>query len=220
MELSLNEVNGDVHTERIVAGIFADADAEAARMVAEAESWAAATLAGASEQVLAMEREAKAKTDAQAASIAADAKAKAAIERRKNSLLLQESLSRDIVERAIQVIADGVRRPGYREVLRGLLTEAAIGLSAESASVNASMEELPLMDKALLRQVEADVLAATGKPTRLSKVAGDPRVGQGVYLVAEGGRLAYDNGIATRLERERTEIRKRIYQALFDSRIA
>ncbi|PKL07353.1 MAG: hypothetical protein CVV51_14560 [Spirochaetae bacterium HGW-Spirochaetae-7] len=220
MELSLKEESAGVSTERIVAGIFADADAEAARMVAEAESLAAAALDGAREQILAMERDAKAKTDAQVATIAADAKAKAAIESRKNSLLLQESLSREIVGRATAVIADEVRKSGYREVLRGLLTEAAIGLSVESASVNASMEELPLMDDALLRQVEADVLAATGKQTRLSRVSGDPRVGQGVYLVAEGGRLAYDNGIATRLERERTEIRKRIYQALFDSRIA
>lgn len=220
MELSLKEANGDVHTERIVAGIFADADAEAARMVAEAEAWAAATLASARDQVLAIERDAKIKTDAQVVVIAADATAKSAIERRKNALLLQESLSREIVERATRIIAGEVRKPGYREVLRSLLTEAAIGLSAETALVNASMEELPLIDDALLRQVEADVLAATGKKTRLSKVSGDPRVGQGVYLVAEGGRLAYDNGIATRLERERTEIRKRIYQALFDSRIA
>ena len=91
-----------------------------------------------------------------------------------------------------------------------------MGLSAESATVNASMDELPLLDDALLREAEAEALAATGKATRLRKVDGDPTIGQGVYLVADGGRLAYDNRVATRFERERTEIRKRIYRALND----
>jgi len=210
----------DGNTVRIVSGILADAEAEAARIVAEAEAYAAGAAERAAGQTATLVREATAKADALAAGIAQDAQAKAAMERRRNILLLQESLASGIVLKAEKALSETMGQPGYRDTLRRWIMEAAIGLSTESATVNASMHELPLIDDALLREAEAGVLAATGKATRLSRLEGDPLPGQGVYLVAEGGRLAYDNTIATRLERGRTEIRKRIYKALFDSRSA
>jgi vacuolar-type H+-ATPase subunit E/Vma4 len=210
----------DENTVRIVAGILADAEAEAARIVAEAEAYAASTFERAAAQAATIEREAAVKADALAAGIALDAQAKAAMERRRNALLLQESLASSIVVKAEKALAKAMGQAGYRETLRRWIVEAAIGLSTEGATVNASMHELPLIDEALLREAEAEVLASTGKAIRLSRLQGDPLPGQGVYLVAEGGRLAYDNTIATRLERSRTEIRKLIYKALFDSRSA
>ena len=216
MEDSLKDGN----TDRIVAGILADAEAEAARIVVEAEAYAASTTERAVTQAATIEREAAAKAEALAAGIALDAQAKVAMERRRNVLLLQESLASGIVLKAEKALAKAMGQNGYRDTLRRWIVEAAIGLSTEGATVNASMHELPLIDEALLREAEAEVLAATGKATRLSRLDGDPLSGQGVYLVAEGGRLAYDNTIATRLERGRTEIRKLIYKALFDSRSA
>jgi len=202
--------------ENIVAGILADADAEAARITAEAAAYAAQSAARAADQAATVARESAAKAEAQAASILADTRARWTIERRKRALRLQESLSGDMIERATGSLASMIREPGYRDILKGWIVEAVVGLSAESATVNASMDELPLLDDALLREAEAEALAATGKATRLRKVDGDPVIGQGVYLVADGGRLAYDNRVATRFERERTEIRKRIYRALND----
>jgi vacuolar-type H+-ATPase subunit E/Vma4 len=202
--------------ENIVAGILADADAEAARITAEAAAYAAQSAARAADQAATIARESAAKAEAQAASILADTRARSTIDRRKRALRLQESLSGEIVDRAAARLAGMIREPGYRDVLKGWIVEAVVGLSAESATVNASMDELPLLDDALLREAEAEALAATGKATRLRKVDGDPVIGQGVYLVADGGRLAYDNRVATRFERERTEIRKRIYRALND----
>jgi len=202
--------------EDIVAGILADADAEAARILAEAEAYAVQSAARAADQAATIAREAAAKAEAQAAVIQADTQAKATIESRKRSLRLQESLSGVIVERAATTIAALVTQPGYRDILRLWIVEALVGLSAEAATVNASMNELPLMDEELLREAETEALAATGKATRLRRVEGDPVIGQGVYLLADGGRLAYDNRVATRFERERAEIRKRIYKALSD----
>ena len=199
--------------EDIVAGILADADAEAARILAEAASYAVQSAARAADQAATIAREAAAKAEAQAAVIQADTLAKATIESRKRSLRLQESLSGVIVERAAATIAALVAQPGYRDILRLWIVEALVGLSAEAATVNASMAELPLIDEALLREAEAEALAATGKATRLRRVEGDPVIGQGVYLLAEGGRLAYDNRVATRFERNKAEIRKLIYEA-------
>lgn len=220
MEDRLKGISVDENAGQIVSGILADARAEAAKIVAEAKTYAASAVDRAAGQAATIARDAAAKADALVAGIALDAEAKAAMERRRNVLLLQESLAKGIVSKAEKTISEAMRLPGYRDTLRLWIVEAAIGLSAEAAVVNASMYELPLIDKALLREVEAEVLAVTGKATRLSKVDGDPLPGQGVYLVADGGRLAYDNSVATRMERGRTEIRKRIYKALFDSRTA
>ena len=187
----------DENTVRIVAGILADAEAEAARIVAEAEAYGFGVAERAATQAATIEREAAAKADALAAGIALDAQAKAAMERRRNALLLQESLASSIVVKAEKALAKAMGQPGYRETLRRWIVEAAIGLSTEGATVNASMHELPLIDEAMLREAEAEVLASTGKATKLSRLEGDPLPGQGVYLVAEGGRLAYDNTIAT-----------------------
>jgi vacuolar-type H+-ATPase subunit E/Vma4 len=210
----------DENTVRIVTGILADAEAEAARIVAEAESYAVSVSQRAEAQAATIAREAAAKAEVLAGGIAMDAQAKAAMERRRNALLLQESLASGIVIKAEKALAKIMGQPGYRDTLRRWIVEASIGLSTGAATVNASMHELPLIDVALLREAEEEVLAATGKATRLSRLEGDPLPAQGVYLMAEGGRLAYDNTVATRLERGRTEIRKRIYKALFDSRSA
>jgi len=202
--------------EDIVAGILADADAEAVRILAEAEAYAVQSATRASDQAATIVREATAKAEVQAAVIKADTLAKSTIESRKRSLRLQESLSGVIAERAASAIAAMVSGPGYRDILRLWVVEAVIGLSAEAATVNASMDELPLIDEPLLRAAEAEALAATGKATALRRVEGDPVIGQGVYLLADGGRLAYDNRVATRFERNKAEIRKLIYEALND----
>lgn len=205
--------------DAIVAGILLDADAEADRILTEAAAYAAQVAARAQDQAELIAREAGAKADHITASILADAQAKAAIERRRRSLALQEKLAVEIVERARKKIAALLPLAAYKEILRAWIVEAAIGLSAETATVNASMDELHLIDDAMLSAAEKDVLDASGKATRLSKVEGDPVIGQGVYLLAEGGRLAYDNRVATRFERNRADIRKLVYKALFDSRL-
>ncbi len=205
--------------DAIVAGILVDADAEADRIITEASGYAAQTAVRAQEQAATIAREAEAKAEQLTRSILADSEAKAAIERRKRSLALQEKLAVHIVEQARKKIAALLPLATYKEILRTWIVEAAIGLSAETATVNASMDELHLIDDAMLKAAQKDVLDASGKATRLSKVEGDPVMGQGVYLLAEGGRLAYDNRVATRFERNRVDIRKLVYKALFDSRL-
>jgi len=216
MDETLKNPETGAHAEALVDGILADADAEAARITAEAQAYAAASIARAQEQAATIVRESAAKAGIQVAAIHADAEAKIAIERRKRVLRMQENLARDVVERASRELASLVGQPAYRSILRGWIAEAAVGLSAASATVNASMDELGLIDDQLVRAAEADVLAATGKATSLRLLHGDPSIGQGVYLMADGGKLAYDNRVATRLERRRTEIRKLIHKALFD----
>lgn len=200
----------------IVAGILADADAEAARAIAEAEAYAKAAAARAADTAAAIARESQAKAEAQARAILADAASKRAIGERKAALQLREGLVREVSARARRRFTALAGTAGYRPVLAGWIKEAAIGLSAKEAVVNASQGELPLIDDAMLREVEAAVLTATGKPVVLRLERGNPLPGQGVTVTAEDGRLAYNNQVDTRFERARTEIRKLIYNALFD----
>lgn len=216
MDGTPNNTATGAHAEALVDGILADAEAEAARIITEAQAYATASMARAREQAATILRESAAKAEQQVAAIKADAEAKIAIERRKRVLRMQENMARDVVDRAARKMSAMVGTPEYRNILRGWIAEAAVGLSTKAASVNASMDELGLIDDALLRAAEADVLAATGKATALRVVKGDPSIGQGVYLLADGGKLAYDNRVPTRLERRRSEIRKLIYKALFD----
>lgn len=205
--------------DAIVSGILLDADTEADRILKEAEAYAVHAAARAKDQADAIIRDAQVKAEQLRAAILADSEAKAAILQRKHSLALQERLAEGIVEQARTTIRALLKSQAYKEILASWIVEAAIGLSADTATVNASMDELPIIDDAMLRAAEKSILETTGKATRLSKVEKDPVIGQGVYLLAEGGRLAYDNRVDTRFERNKADIRKLVYKAFNDSRL-
>jgi vacuolar-type H+-ATPase subunit E/Vma4 len=203
-------------TGAIVSGILADAAAEGAALVAEAEAYALSSAARSKNQAATILREAAAKAASQAAALMADARSRLAIERRQRTLQLQENLARDLLGQARTRLAAMVGEAEYRDVLCRWIAEAATGLSAESATVTASGGEMALVDDTLLREAAALAAAETGKPCALRKAPGEPGKAQGVYLAADGGRFAYDNRVDTRFERERAALRKLIYTSLFD----
>ena len=204
-------------TDAMVSGILADAAAEGAKLVAEAEAYTLSSVVRSNDQAEAILREAAAKATSQAAALMADARAKLAIERRQRTLQLQENLARELLGRARTRLASMAGEPGYRDVLCRWIAEAATGLAAESATVAASGREMALIDDGLLREAAALAAAETGKPCALRKAGGEPGKAQGVYLAADGGRFAYDNRVETRFERERTALRKLIYTSLFEA---
>lgn len=203
-------------TGAIVSGILADAAAEGARLVAEAEAYAVSSAVRSKDQAETILREAGAKAASQAAALLSDARAKLAIERRQRTLQLQENLARELLGQARTKLAAMVGKAGYRDVLGRWIAEAAMGLAAESATVTASGAEMALIDDTLLREAAALSAAETGTPCALRKASGEPGKAQGVYLAADGGRFAYDNRVDTRFERERAALRKLIYTSLFD----
>jgi vacuolar-type H+-ATPase subunit E/Vma4 len=88
--------------------------------------------------------------------------------------------------------------------------EAAIGLGAPEASVNASAAERRQIDEQLLREARDKVEALTGRKVALTVAEGDPLIPQGVVLTAADGRVEFNNQVATRLLRRQSEIRKTI----------
>ena len=103
----------------------------------------------------------------------------------------------------------------YRSVLIGWLTEAAIGLEAESARVNASPPELKLIDDRVLSEVSRRVRRQTSRQIELMLSDAEPLKSQGVVLTAADGRTAFNNQVRTRMLRSKREIQMLIYNTLF-----
>ena len=199
----------------LIEGIAQDAAAEARRLVEEAEKAAAERREATARQAQAILEEARGKAAEQSRSVRRQAASSAKMETKRIALRVREQAARLVLEQARERLARLVGSPEYREVLLGWIVEAAIGLGQAEAAVNASARELPLLDPALLAEAEKRVQELGGRAVRLVKAEGEPLAGQGVVLVARGGRLAYNNQVSTRLLRRQTEIRKMIYDGLW-----
>ena len=199
----------------LIEGIAQDAQAEARRLVEEAEKAAAERREATARQTQAILEEARGKAAEQGRGVRRQAASSAKMETKRIALRVREQAARLVLEQARERLARLVGSPEYREVLLGWIVEAAIGLGQAEAAVNASARELPLLDPALLAEAEKRVQELGGRAVRLVKAEGEPLAGQGVVLVARGGRLAYNNQVSTRLLRRQTEIRKMIYDGLW-----
>ncbi len=199
----------------LIEGIAQDAQAEARRLVEEAEKAAAERRAAAERQAEGILEEARRKASEQAEGVRRQGVSAAKMETKRIALRVREQASRQVVGEARARLEAMIGTPAYREVLLGWIVEAAVGLGLPEASVNASRGELPLLDNALLAEAERRVEALTGRAVRLTRAEGEPRPGQGVVLLGRGGRLAYNNQVSTRLLRRQTQIRKLIYDSLW-----
>ncbi len=199
----------------LIEGIAQDAQAEAQRLVEEAEKAAAERSQAAAQQTAEILGEARRKSEEQAAGVKRQAASAAKMQTKRIALRVREQAARQVLEQARLRLAQMIGTPEYRQVLLGWIVEAAIGLGLPEATVNASAPELPLLEEGLLEEAGRRVRELTGRELRLIRAQGDPLPGQGVVLVGRGGRLAYNNQVSTRLLRRQTEIRKMIYDGLW-----
>jgi vacuolar-type H+-ATPase subunit E/Vma4 len=195
----------------LIEGIAQDAQAEARRLVEEAEKAAAERRAASARQAGEILRRPGARRRAGRGPRPGGLTAKM----ETAHCPAREQAARQVLEQARAKLEAMVGSPEYREVLLGWIVEAAIGLGQPEAAVNASAPELPLLDQGLLAEAERRVQALGGRAVRLSRLEGEPLAGQGVVLVGRGGRLTYNNQVSTRLLRRQTEIRKMIYDGLW-----
>ena len=199
---------------QLLSGIARDASAEAAEIVRGAEQTAAERAKAAASQAAAIRDDAKKRAEETARGITRQGEQAAAVECRRLALKVREEVSRRILTGAAEKLAEMVGRPEYREVLKGWIVEAALGLGSSEAEVQASAREMPQIDEGLLAEAAREVAAITGAPVRLRRSGAQPVAGQGVVVTSANGRTAYNNQVATRMERYQSEIRKLIYEAL------
>jgi len=198
----------------LIAGIAQDAAMEVERILGEAEKAVQDRIKAAQNQARAVIQQAESKAEEQVERILAQSGSSLRMERRRISLKLREQAVQEVLKRLRQQLAEMVGSPKYREVLLAWIVEGAIGLGVEKATVNASAAERKQIDKKLLQAGEAKVKKLTGKKVSLCLADEDPLIPQGVVLKAAGGRVEFNNQVATRLLRSQSEIRKVIQEEL------
>ena len=211
----MNAPSESTGTGLIIEGITADAKQQADALVAEAEKMAQERISFAKGKAGKITREAGEKAQLQADAVRRTILSGINVALKRETLQAQDSLLKEVLARAGEKIAGMITAPGYRTILVHWIAEAAAGLGAPVAAVNASAAERELIDDALL--AEAADLAKNGfdHTVTLSLSGEAPLSGQGVVVTAADGRTAFNNQVVTRLRRHEGEIRNRVYDAMF-----
>jgi vacuolar-type H+-ATPase subunit E/Vma4 len=202
----------------LISGIEADARAEEQKLLADARSAAEEKRHYARQKIESILNEARSKADEQAESIRRKTLSAVELEIKRRSLEMRDALVHRIMDRVEERFGSMIDEPDYRTTLTNWVVEAAIGLEADAAQVNASHRERPLIDAAMLQRVAERVRAQTGKQVTLTLSEGPPLKGQGVILTTMDGRMAFNNQVRTRMLRKQREIQKQIYDRLFAGR--
>jgi vacuolar-type H+-ATPase subunit E/Vma4 len=199
----------------IISGIEADANAEVQGIVKEAQRQAAEKIKYFDDKVKSLLEDAQKQAGQQAETVNKKMISGIKLEMKRSLMRVQQAVIEEImgkVERKFQSMIDS---EGYRAILADWITEASIGLGAESALINASEKERTLIDEKLIRDVTEKVLAETGRKVTLQLTSEAPLKLQGVVLTAVDGRTAFNNQLRTRIARKERDIQLMIYKSLF-----
>ena len=201
----------------LLEGIRQDAEREAAGLEREAEAYARNRLAAARTQADALVAAATEEAGKRREALLAAEASRRALESGKRSLRLRESVIRQAMEAAEAVCAAAVDRPDYPALLESWIVEAAVGLSAPSATVDVAARERAFVDVRMLASAQARASDLAGMEIRLCLTDSPAPEGQGVTLTADDGRTAYDNRMTARFARELVRARSLVDAELFGS---
>ena len=199
---------------RLIADIRKDAEAEAARITAEADKAARDRVEQFERQMKDITAEADKTAAEQGEAVKRALHAAFTVEMRRIALASRDRILKRVLRRVEEKMAARVSDKTYRGLLLTLVVEAAIGLGEAEVTVNASPAELALIDDAFLKEAAAKVKSLVMRPVTITKSKEAPLLLQGIVLSAADGRTAFNNQIRTRLLRRQSEIRKRIYDSL------
>lgn len=199
----------------LIAGIEKDANAEREKILKEAQTQAAEKKKYSEKKIESLLDEARTKAQEQAEAAKKKIISTAEREAKRRSMHMRSAVIQDILDRVEKKLGSMTGDENYRSTLIGWLTEAAIGLDTESAHVNASAEELKLIDDRVLSEVSRRVRKQAGRQIELTLSDAEPLQSQGLVLTAADGRTAFNNQVKTRMLRNRREIQTLIYNTLF-----
>lgn len=202
----------------LISDIEADARLEAEGILKEAQDRAAQKRTQGQRQIESILNDARKQAQDQAQAVKRTMLSAVELEVKRRSMRARDLVMRQILDRAEKKLSSLIGDADYRAVLIGWMTEAAVGLGAKSAQVNASQAERPLIDDQMLSEVREKLRARTGGEVGLSMSSAPPLPSQGIVLTAADGRTAFNNQVPTRMLRHHREIRKLIYDILFTDR--
>ncbi|MHC4213200.1 MAG: V-type ATP synthase subunit E [Planctomycetota bacterium] len=201
--------------DALLSGIETDVRAEEREIIAEADKRAAEKRKYTQQKVETILKEAKKDANKQAQEIKSKLLSGVQLEIKRRHLRDQAEVIDDILNRVEKKLFPKIADKDYRSVLIDLITEAAIGLGAKSARVNATQKERKLIDERLLSEAKRTIQTHAGKEIDLKLSDTEPLKNQGVVLTAEDSRTAFNNQIKTRMLRKQRKIQTLIYDCLF-----
>lgn len=199
----------------IISGIETDALAEERQIVEEAQKQADEKVKYNAKKVESILKDAQKNALEQADKVKKKMLSSVKLELQRRSLNVRNEVMKGIRQRVESKYDSMIGNENYRTILVNWITEAAIGLDAPSAVINASEKELPLISEQLISEVVEKVRQETDKQVSLQLSKEPPLKLQGVVLTSDDGRMAFNNQVKTRMLRKERDIRMAIYNALF-----
>ena len=196
--------------------ILTQAQAEVAELVSRAGKRAESRKKAGLSQKEALMREAEKQLEEERKRLEKLSEQKISSEIRRKELLLRDRFMSDALARTREKLLEITETGEYSDILADWVLEGALGLDTESVELNGRKRERDIMTAEWLMAQEKRLKKDYGRDVELSLSAGPPLLGAGVVAHQKGGRLVYNNQIDTRLLRKQSELRKAIYEELFE----
>jgi vacuolar-type H+-ATPase subunit E/Vma4 len=207
-------------TQQIVTSIDQEAREEIENLLSAAKQEADRRLLYAENQAESIIREAEERAKEQIDTLRTRILSGISVEVKRKTLHIREQLYDEVLQRATEMLEALMEKDEYREILLNLITEAAVGLGVSSMTVNATGQELELIDRQMLDEAEKRIERYSGKKIRLQKSTAPPLKSQGVLLSSDDNRVTYNNQMKTRMARKQMEIRSIVHEQLFEKSLS
>ena len=199
----------------LIAGIRRDAEAEAERIIGDAEKTAADKMQAKEMQIKSIERDAAKKIDRQINVIEKNSISSIKVEKKRIALQIREKLINSVIDKVRDKIRAKADSEDYKEILKGWILEAAVGLGEKEVEVNGSKRELDIMTDSYIKDVEKRYHDLTGGKIKIIRTDENPLFAQGIVLTSINHKTAFNNQVPTRLLRYQSEMRKTIHSEFF-----
>ena len=201
--------------EALISSIEADATAEEEKILKAVYTQVEEKKKYAEKKVASILDAARKKAEEQAGILKNKSLSAVELEIKRHALHSQQTLVLDIMEQVSERLTAMIDEKAYRDVLIDWITEAALGLGEDEATINASAKERPLITKNLLAGIKQKIQTQAGREMTLVLSDDPPLSSQGVALTTVDGRIAFNNQVKTRIRMNQNQINKQIYNTLF-----
>jgi len=202
--------------QELLSGIEADIRAEKQQIIDDAKKQIAEKKIYAEKRIESILNDARKQAQEKAEIVKRKITSSVGLEVKRRKLKVRNEVVKEIINRVEKKIEAQMAEDSYRDFLIDWLTEAAIGLGAESAEINASQRERQLIDQQLISDVKDKVQAYNNNQVELVLSQSQPLKDQGVAVVSSDGRTAYNNQMKTRIMRKERIIRNLLDDNLFN----
>ena len=196
----------------LLNGIVQEAQAEAERILLQAEEQVKQRKASLTDQLKRQEDESERKIAQHRELQERRTLSLINTEERRILLRARESLTRRVIREARKQLEAAIEGPEYREILVRWIAEGALGVNREEAVVRCSFREK--LDESILRDAEALVEKHTGRKVALSLSDEAPLSEQGVEISSPDQRVSFNNQVSTRLRRYDQDVKRIISEAM------